>query len=188
MISKKSTNKRMLLTLAVVFILPVLLAKLALDNNWFTQAATNKGQLITPPLALTVLPDLGADSKWHIFYVLPAKCDKACENALYSLGQVWLALGKESDRVESLVISTPQSDQAAVNTLSQQSVVKLLRSSEENVNSVFKSKPTDGIFIADTLNNVILRYPLYIEQQQAILHSRDILSDMRKLLKLSRIG
>ncbi|MFT6896703.1 MAG: hypothetical protein ACJA13_001106 [Paraglaciecola sp.] len=188
MISKKSTNKRMLLILAVVFILPVVLAKLALDNNWFTKAATNKGQLLTPPLALTVLPDLGADSKWHIFYVLPPQCDQACDNALYSLGQVWLALGKESDRVESLVISTPSSDQAAVDTLSQQSVVKLLKSNEENVNSVFKNEPTDGIFIADTLNNVILRYPLYLNQQQAILHSRDILSDMRKLLKLSRIG
>lgn len=188
MISKKSTNKRMLLILAVVFILPVILAKLALDNNWFTKAATNKGQLLTPPLVLTVLPDLGADSKWHIFYILPAQCDEACDNALYSLGQVWLALGKETDRVESLVISTAASDPVAVEKLSQQSVVKLLKTNEESINSVFKVEPTDGIFIADTLNNVILRYPLYVKQQQAILHSRDILADIRKLLKLSRIG
>lgn len=188
MTSKKSSNKRMLLILAVVFILPVILAKLALDNNWFNKAATNKGQLLTPPLDLSVIHAQSLADKWHILYVLPPVCDQACDNALYSLGQIWLALGKEADRVESLVITTPQSDPAALRSLSQQNSVKLLKSSEENVNLVFKQESTDGIFVADTLNNVILRYPLYPEQQQAILHSRDILSDIRKLLKLSRIG
>ncbi len=43
-------------------------------------------------------------------------------------------------------------------------------------------------FVADTLGNVILRYPLQTDKEQAILDSRDILSDMRKVLKLSRIG
>ena len=58
----------------------------------------------------------------------------------------------------------------------------------KSLQQVFKENPTDGIFIADTLDNVILRYPLQIDKEQAILHSRDILSDMRKVLKLSRIG
>lgn len=186
--NKKSTNKRMLLILAVVFILPIVLAKLALDNNWFNKAATNKGQLLSPPLDLTAIQTQDLAIKWHVLYVLPPVCEQMCENALYSLGQVWLALGKEADRVESLVIITSQSDPGALDSLSKSGTVKVLKSNDENVNIVFKEESTEGIFIADTLHNVILRYPLHLEQQQAILHSRDILSDIRKLLKLSRIG
>jgi hypothetical protein len=34
----------------------------------------------------------------------------------------------------------------------------------------------------------MLSYPLQIEQQQAVMSSRDLLADLKKLLKLSRIG
>jgi hypothetical protein len=34
----------------------------------------------------------------------------------------------------------------------------------------------------------MLRYPLQEQQEQAVMHSRDILADLKKLLKLSRIG
>ena len=90
--------------------------------------------------------------------------------------------------MSATVISTPQSDASVTQRLIRQKAVKLLKTNVENVNNVFQGEPTNAIFIADTLNNVILRYPLQVEQQQAILHSRDILSDLRKLLKLSRIG
>ncbi|WP_339899161.1 hypothetical protein [Paraglaciecola polaris] len=185
---KNTSNKRMMITLAVVFILPVALAKLALDNDWFNKASTNKGQLLSPTLDMTAIQDAGAEPKWQLLYILPTECNIECENALYSVEQVWTALGKEHDRVSATVISTPQSDASVTQRLIQQKAVKLLKTNVENVNNVFQGEPTNAIFIADTLNNVILRYPLQVEQQQAILHSRDILSDLRKLLKLSRIG
>jgi hypothetical protein len=183
-----TSNKRLIITLAVVFILPVVLAKLALDNNWFNKAATNKGELLSPTLDMSAIQDKAAEPKWQLVYVLPSQCSIECENALYSVEQVWTALGKEHDRVRATVISTPDSDASVARRLNEHSAVKLLKTNVESVNNVFKGEPVNAIFIADTLNNVILRYPLQVEQQQAILHSRDILSDLRKLLKLSRIG
>tara|TARA_R110002012_G_scaffold254379_1_gene433427 strand:- start:964 stop:1524 length:561 start_codon:yes stop_codon:yes gene_type:complete len=183
-----TSNKRLIITLAVVFILPVVLAKLALDNNWFNKAATNKGELLSPTLDMSAIQDKAAEPKWQLVYVLPSQCSIECENALYSVEQVWTALGKEHDRVRATVISTPTSDPSVARRLNEHSAVKLLKTNVESVNNVFKGEPVNAIFIADTLNNVILRYPLQVEQQQAILHSRDILSDLRKLLKLSRIG
>lgn len=183
-----TSNKRLIITLAVVFILPVVLAKLALDNNWFNKAATNKGELLSPTLDMSAIQDKAAEPKWQLVYVLPSQCSIECENALYSVEQVWTALGKEHDRVRATVISTPASDLSVARRLNEHSAVKLLKTNVESVNNVFKGEPVNAIFIADTLNNVILRYPLQVEQQQAILHSRDILSDLRKLLKLSRIG
>lgn len=180
-------NKKGIIALVVVFVLPVVLAKLALDGEWFNRGATNKGELLDPIVQLTPIEE-PQEPKWRMLYILPAQCTQECTNALFSLTQVWQALGKESDRAESVVISTESSDKSPMEDLSAHQVIRLLKSTDQSVNQVFKDMATDGIFIVDTLGNVILRYPLQKEQQEAVLHSRDILADMRKLLKLSRIG
>lgn len=181
------------LLLIVVFVLPVILAKLALDNDWFNKAATNRGELISPILNFMPILEQSEqptteEAKWHILYVLPASCGEKCENALYSLNQIWIALGKESDRMSPMVISTPESDPIKVGELMTHENLTLLKTDVKNVNKVFKDVATDGIFLADTLGNIMLRYPTNLEKQQAVMQSRDILADLRKLLKLSRIG
>jgi hypothetical protein len=184
---KKAPKKTMMLALLAVFIVPVILAKLALDFGWFNKAATNKGELLDPTLSFT---SMGVENthKWRILYVLPEKCAAECDNALYSINQVWLALGKEADRAQAVALATEISDQVKLAALEQQSNIRLIKSQQQSVNQVFQQVSTDGIFIVDTLDNVILRYPLHQDQQQAVLHSREILADLRKLLKLSRIG
>ena len=47
-INPQAKPKRSLLILMAAFIIPVVLAKLALDFNWFEQGATNKGALGQP--------------------------------------------------------------------------------------------------------------------------------------------
>jgi hypothetical protein len=184
----KKSNKGLILTFIAVFTLPVILAKLALDNNWFTQAATNKGELLQPSLDMSNLLLEHDSKKWKLLYILPAQCDVSCENAIYSLTQLHNALGKEQDRAESIVIALEDSDAKAIAAMAGNRHLRVLTSDQQSVNQVFQQLTTNGIFIADTLNNIILRYPTQIDPQQAVLHSRDILSDMRKVLKLSRIG
>jgi hypothetical protein len=184
----KKNNKAMMLLLASVFILPVLLAKLALDNDWFNQAATNKGELLSPPVDMRILQASQQEPKWKLLYVLPEVCAVDCENALYIIAQVRSALGKESDRAEVVVITHEKSNIAQLASLQEKQSFHLLKTDLRSLQEVFKENTTDAIFVADTLGNVILRYPLQIDKEQAILDSRDILSDMRKVLKLSRIG
>jgi hypothetical protein len=184
----KKNNKSMILIFVAVFLLPVILAKLALENGWFNQAATNKGTLIQPPMDMSSLQTSVQEPKWKLVYVLPQECDQSCENALYSIVQVWSALGKHSDRAEAVVISHANSNALQLEQLKTKQKVRIVESSEQNINLVFKDNNANGIFIADTLNNVILRYPLQNDAEQSVLDSRDILADMRKVLKLSRIG
>jgi hypothetical protein len=173
--------------LVVVFVLPVILAYLALQFDWFNKSATNRGELLTPPLDLSLV-EAELTPKWRLLYVLPEHCEQQCENALYSINQIWIALGKESDRVEPLVLVDENSDILKEPKLSQYPQVKWLNTNRQNVNKVFKDGATDGIFIVDTLGNIILKYPLKQQQEEAIQQSRDILADLRKVLKLSRIG
>jgi hypothetical protein len=182
-----NSSKKGVIALVIVFAVPVILAKLALELDWFNRGATNKGELLDPILQINEV-DQPSEPKWRILYVLPSDCADECTNALYSLTQVWQALGKESDRAESLVISTELSDDSPIKDLEAHQVIRLLKSNSQSVNQVFKDTSTDGIFVVDTQGNIILRYPLQKEQQEAVLRSRDILADMRKLLKLSRIG
>lgn len=185
---KKTNNKPMIFLFVAVFLLPVILAKLALDNGWFNQAATNKGQLISPPIDIGQLKAPQAEPKWKLIYVLPEICNAECENALYSIAQVRSALGKESDRAEVVVITHEKSNLLQLKQLKENQNIRLVACDLASLQQMFKDNRTDGIFIGDTLDNVILRYPLQPDQEQAVLHSRDILSDMRKVLKLSRIG
>lgn len=185
---EKITNKRTIFIFIAAFLLPVILAKVALDNDWFNQAATNKGELIQPALDMTSLQGKSKEPKWKLLYVLPEQCTEACENALYSVAQVHSALGKESDRAEVVVLAYAQSDSEQLALIKEQPNYRLLNTNLNTLNQVFNGANTQGVFIVDTLNNIILRYPLYINSEDAILHSRDILSDMRKVLKLSRIG
>ena len=41
-----------MMMLVAVFVIPVLLAVLALKGDWFNKAATNRGELLTPPVEL----------------------------------------------------------------------------------------------------------------------------------------
>ena len=171
----------------VAFVVPVVLAKLALDYDWFNKAVTNKGTLINPTIeAVSLLSD--SERKWHFVYLLPASCDKNCENAIYSIQQVHQALGREKERVNPLFIATEQSDKDLLAQLVEQVGVEVLQKQHSEVEEIFGDLQLDAIFIADTWHNLVLYYPNTHDQQQAIMDSKDMLSDMRKLLKLSHIG
>jgi len=184
---KKANNKSTLILVSLVFLLPFVLALLALKGEWFNRAATNKGKLLQPPVVMSDLLK-GEKPVWRLVYVIPETCLKECENAIYSLKQVWQASGREKQRVVATLLSTEASDATVRNKASTDPQLTVLSVSNDYLQSKFQQESSAGIFIADTLGNVILKYPLSLEQQQAVLQGRDILGDLRKLLKLSRIG
>ncbi|MBT1451447.1 hypothetical protein KJ365_11210 [Glaciecola sp. XM2] len=183
----KKAGKLSFILLIIAFIVPVIMAKIALENDWFNKASTNRGQLLDPIIEAQDLLQ-GAETKWHFLYVIPAMCDAACDNAIYSINQVKTAIGRESDRVNAVFIATETSDQSALTKIAEISATQVLQQQKENVNKVFKDESVNAIFIADTLNNIVLKYPNTPDEEQAIMDSRDMLADIKKLLKLSRIG
>ncbi|MFC3122582.1 hypothetical protein [Agaribacter flavus] len=184
---KIQRHKMSIVMLVVVFVLPVVLAKLALDQDWFDKGSTNRGQLLQPTIDATALLQ-EAEKKWHFVYVLPAECQQECKNAIYAIGQVKAAVGRESSRVNAVFLATEHSDPDSVALLENSDGLELLHKDANDVNKVFKHADVNAIFIADTLNNLVLSYPSVANKDQAIMDSRDMLADLRKLLKLSRIG
>ncbi len=172
--------------MVTIFVLPVILAYMALQFDWFNKAATNRGQLLQPVIQAANLIE-ESEASWKLLYVLPNTCDAACENAVYSIKQTYAATGKESDRVSILFIATESSSEVLVKSLTEAGS-PVLHNQQKNVNQLFQSVGLNAIFVADTLHNVVLKYPVTPDKQQAIMDSRDVLADLKKLLKLSRIG
>lgn len=174
-------NKKILILLTVIFVLPIVLAKLALEFDFFNRGAMNKGELISPPLSLETieLPEK-FQRKWLLIYPQMGECTARCENAKYAIKQVHQALGKEMDRVEPIMLtqSLPENSEN----------INLLNVSEEIINQVFNGYAIDAIFLADPLGNIMLKFELTDDKQAMVMRSREILSDLKKLLKLSKIG
>lgn len=186
---QEKSKKLTVVALILVFTLPVILAKLALDNEWFNRGSTNRGQLLNPIIeAGSLFVVKGEEPHWRLAYVIPSNCDAACENAIFSISQVRTAIGRKMDRVDAVFIATQSSDQKATTNIEQNKFGKLITSDIEQLNTLFAQVDQNGIFIVDTLGNVILKFDSTQDREQAIMDSRDILSDIRNLLKLSRIG
>ena len=178
-------NRRSLLLLMAVFILPILLAKLALDNQWLDLGVTNQGKLLTQPLTLK---DLGISEselakQWLIIYRLPSTCPDVCLHSIETVHNSYVALGKDMPRVSAVLLkenifSAQQSKQLA------ESQWKILALTPQMNNLLQEPQ----VLIADPLGNVILKHQLPEQEQLQAAFGKAIVADMKKLLKYSKVG
>ncbi|MBU2869526.1 hypothetical protein [Colwellia sp. E2M01] len=178
-------NRRSLLLLLAVFILPVVLAKLALDNQWLSLGVTNQGKLITEPLTLAELGLDGkiTDKKWQIIYRLPNECSELCLHSIETVHNSYVALGKYMPRVSAVLLkedifSVQQNEQLAK---SQWQILSLSA-------QMHRSIPNPQVLIADPLGNVILQHSIPETEAQQNSFGKAIIADMKKLLKYSKVG
>lgn len=152
--------------------IPLLLAYLTLQFNWFTPAATNKGQFMESEVTLQLDKSLPT---WSIVYQ-PANqvCDTLCTEQLYGLNQTFIALGKLQKRVEALVLSNDLD-------LSKYPAT-------QGIDKHFSALDGDHIYLVDPMGKVILKYPASEQREDTIQTSKFILSDIKKLLKYARVG
>lgn len=179
------SSRGSLLLLITVFVLPLLLAKLALDNQWLKLGVTNQGKLLSQSLTLE---DLGLKQpafaqQWLIMYRLPEICPQLCLHNIETVHNSYVALGKDMPRVAALLINN--------NIFSAQQYQQLAKSQWHLVPLTPKITtllPAPQVLIADPLGNIILQYQLPQEVAQQNDFSKAIIADMKKLLKYSKVG
>ncbi|TWX71425.1 hypothetical protein [Colwellia sp. C1TZA3] len=183
--SELNKSRRSMIILLAVFIIPIALAKLALNQQWFNYGVTNQGQLIENELTLAQL-GLSVDDfehQWLMLYTLPVSCDEQCENTLVSVNNTYIALGKEMPRVK--LVGLTQQDLRA----EQAEKIQLKRWHIQTMPALAKSVITQSqVLIVDPLGNVILSHVPPKSAEQLPQFGKAILADFKKLLKYSRIG
>ena len=186
---RKSARVQLLL-IATVFFGPLLIAAWLYYGGYFAESLgrSNHGALLEPIINLgDELPDSALqayrEDGWLLLYASDQDCDEACRDALYTIRQSRKMLGKEMDRVRRVFLhgSTPPdtvfltAEHPGLITIEDASLSGLL----DNKRPV--DLPAGGYYLIDPLGNLVLYFRPDIEPS-------DMVDDMKRLLKLSRIG
>lgn len=183
-LERRRKNRRLFIGIALCFAIPLLSAKIILDMGWYTPGVTNKGELIEPPIETSIEEKAQLPETWRIAVRVPADCDATCVNGLYVINQTDLALGRETGRVTPVAILA--SDEAAnLPELSPDSTMQylVLPQLHEQLEQY-----ADSMFIIDPLGFVIMRYDGSDSREEAIQRGGELMDDLKKLLKMSRVG
>lgn len=173
-------GKKALLMLAAVFLLPLAAAKVVLTMGWYQGGVTNKGELINQPATLNWLAQQG---QWRLLYLMPKDCSKPCEQALFQLQQIPIAVGADKERVTSILLVDEQNATAEA----QQGLIQQ-RIGADQKRVISSPHGQSAIYLADPLNNVIMAYPITADESQWVVQAKGLLYDLKKLMKLSKVG
>jgi hypothetical protein len=186
--------------LVAVFFAPLLLAFLLYYGGagWRPAGSTNRGELIQPPrplprvelptLAGAALPPEIWHGKWTLVYVGDGRCEERCREALTLLRQTRLALNTDMARVQRIFLTTGNCcDQNYLDV--QQPGLAVARVDNDAGAALLAAFPdaqsatlAGWIYIVDPLGNLMMRHAAQN------VPSKDLLEDLRRLLKLSHIG
>ncbi|WP_424947329.1 hypothetical protein [Candidatus Spongiihabitans sp.] len=174
-----------------------------LGAAWLPQGQSNHAALINPVVALTPFENSRFDHgrisperisleslkhKWTIVHLLSSDCQAQCQKSLYNTRQARLALGKDANRVQRYVVVN---DAVPANAIQQRRADAVL------VNPSASSSPglqkqlqriieqhnigNHDALLVDPVGNVMMVIPVNLDP-------RLLLKDLKKLLKVSRIG
>lgn len=193
-------SRSMLLLMAFLFGLPYVLAWgfMNFKEDLPLPAASNKGQLISPVRAMSgiALQDLQGQpfstndlqGKWVLLTVDSSSCTQACQKNLYNIRQIRKAVGSDQRRVSRLLLLT---DNTAVselkNTLQDYQGMRIASGPDNAVQRItgLLKNPNErvegGVYLIDPLGNFMMSYAPDTDAEL-------ILKDLRRLLKVSKLG
>jgi len=188
-----NSNQIKLVLIISIFIIPFFISFMLLDDytedkEWVT---TNYGKLIKPVLPINnmivktrsnISNTTEFNGKWSLMYYLKNDCLSSCEESIYMLRQINTALGKDMNRLQRILIHD-QNVKYPSNLKELYPGMIYVYDKPNNLHGIIDtiSENQSSIFLIDPLGNVILKYN---EEFQG----KKLLKDIKKLLKLSRIG
>ena len=193
---KQAGRKKGRLQMLLIFGIPAVAICLSyfmyFTGAFVPEGKTNKGQLILPPKSLNqmslklgdnVFSDASLDGRWAVLVMGAGECTtESCQQAMYQTRQAHTALGKETDRVVRAFIAD---DELAVSHTFQQEHPDIFWLSADKATLLKEMKlkewPTGRYFIVDPLGNVMMGY-------EPAQYGGDLLKDLKRLLKASKIG
>ncbi len=173
---------------------PIIAAVLYLNPQLLMHRSDSYGELIAPAQPLATLDAVSREreelpgdlltGKWTLLYWGDADCNLSCETNLFIIRQVRLSLNRGMARVQAVYLSDEPIDPLRAAPLErhpQLTVAYFLGSRVSMLEKQMRAYPENRIYIIDPLGNLMMRYP-----DNAT--SKGILKDLKKLLRVSRIG
>ncbi len=185
---QRTRGRLQFLLIAAIFFGPLLFAAWLYYSGEALQPEerANHGTLLEPIVnLLEAVPEsaIHEDRAWRLLYAEDGECGESCQKALYTLRQSRLMLGKEMDRVERVFL---HGEQAPDNLLGAEEHRGLVSLYDPSLRAVLESKrpgslAAGGFYLIDPHANLVLYFSPDIKP-------RDMVDDIKRLLRLSRIG
>ncbi len=191
--SQKVGGRKILLMLAVIFVLPfTVAATLHLLN--LKPSGHSYGNLVQPPKVIkfpTLHDAKGKEfkseqwlKKWSVVTVDTAGCAEKCQAEVHLLKQVNTSLNKDAHRVQRVLIMPTEINLETVKNLQKQypDLLILVGADAETVKFSSEFNITNGhIYLIDPLGNLMMSYPKNLDP-------KGLRSDLTRLLKNSWAG
>jgi hypothetical protein len=185
------------IVLALLFIGPLAAAAFVYYAmpEWRPDGRVNHGELIEPAVAMPRITLAGPDGetlaeeplrhRWTLIYVDDSGCDAACQQVLFDTWQVRYLLHRDLDRVRRILVYTGAAPDLEYITEGHPDLL-VADGDAAGAPALLAALPPgaaagDAVYLVDPLGNLMMRFPVTGPWQ-------DMHKDLKKLLKLSRIG
>lgn len=190
--SNKPRGQLKLLALIAVVVGPILIAWLMVRLQvGIPQTQTNHSSLVEPEMTVAdwhlPLEPIGYGAPWRLLVTAPVDCDESCLKLVHEARQIHVATGREADRVEHvLALGEPLTAKQTERMQRDYPRLKQLPLPVHDYQRSLESRPAawqDGpqLWVIDPLGRVVLH-------RDADNPGKHLLDDLRRLLKLSKIG
>jgi cytochrome oxidase Cu insertion factor (SCO1/SenC/PrrC family) len=194
---KRGRGRLVFILIVALFVIPFVLASWFYNRTVQTEVwnTTNEGILIQPIQPLKDFELVGKSGSvidigsfrghWTLVFVVPEPCGDRCLRNIYHMRQIWISLGREAYRLKRLLLLSDSKQQVALSDfLNDYSHTGVVVDAERVLIDQFNVIETgDGaaIMLVDPLANIMMAFPESTDP-------RDILKDIRKLMKVSQVG
>ncbi|WP_331345851.1 hypothetical protein [Cellvibrio sp. UBA7661] len=192
-------SRKFFLFFCLCAIVPLAAAKLSLSFGWFSHSVTNKGIWMEKEIQL--LPDMASlqhetlastEVHWRLVYVQAQTCDQLCEQALFTLQQLYSGFGRKQLKIKPLLLTPPQlnaNQTVQLSSLQLQPVQLQQRPDIEwQTASFVVPELQNHIVIVNQRGLVLLRYPITGSAEQMRDLAKDIRTDLMHLINYDRSG
>ncbi len=188
--SNKPRGRWQLLLLASVFFGPLIVASWLYygGDSMQPEGRANAGALLEP---ITHIPDVlpessllaGAEGRWLLVYSNLESCGEECRDALYTIRQSRLMLGREMDRILRIFLHGETPPDTIFLAEEHEGLVTL---ADAQMSALLADKrPAElaagGYYLVDPHGNLVMYF-------HPDMDPGEMVDDIKRLLRLSRIG
>lgn len=184
------------IALVLVFASPFIAGWMALYVFELKPESLNYGTLVQPVKKLQWPPlksvsgelfDNGFGRKWVFLMFVQESCSGQCESNLFSIRQIKALLGRDTPRLQNVLVITGSVDAELNAFLIDYPNLIVIRNNSDSLVSQFQVPDIEAVgssarlYLVDPDNNYMMYYAAEID------HYR-VLDDIKRLMKLSQIG
>lgn len=163
-------KNKFLLLFILCCVLPLLAAKLVLELGWFNPGSASRGQWLQQEIYL--LDDASKQpNHWRIAVVADECQQQRCQQALHTVQQLYLGLGRKQKQVQPVYVGQALPADYPVFQLQHTQAASLLQ---------------NQIILVDQQGLALLSYPMPEQAEQMAATAKAIRADLMKLLNYDR--